>query len=252
MAFGRAPQLLPLLTARFYIDGAGKRYIEQDCNGRFQVCRIRIGNPYNNAAWLFSGDPATGAYMNGTVEERRRMGEEDVAFAIAVLRAYPVQQIGSSIVNTVHQIAYIDYEGLNQGCFERSDCWRNLPDSVRATLRQSPSGRNAWPQDAMNALLHIVVFASLAVIAVGLRRLYRVDPRQADGIRDWLLIGGAAMAVCCFFGGAVADPQYRYQGRLVWLVVLMAAVIVLRLRAATHHRDAAVAAADEQPAIPAR
>jgi len=33
-----------------------------------------------------------------------------------------------------------------------------------------------------------------------------------------------AMLVCSFFGGAVSDPQYRYQGRLIWLVPFFAAI----------------------------
>lgn len=231
MAFGRAPQLLPLLTARFYIDGPGKRYVEHDCNGRFQVCRMKLGKPADNTEWLFSGIPQSAAYMLGDIDQRRRMGEEDVAFALAVLRTYPAEQIGMAASNTLRQLAWVDYGGLNQGCFAKPECWTSLPPSVRDELRQSMSGRNAWPDRAMNVVLQILTLASLAAIAIGLRLLYRRDPDYAATVTDWLLIGGTAMAVCCFFGGAVADPQYRYQGRLIWLIVLMAAIILLRLRA---------------------
>lgn len=234
IAFHRPPQLLPLLTARFYMDGPGKRFIDEDCHGRFEICRIKIGHPANNAVWLFSDAPETGAYMLGDVEQRRLMGEQDVAFALAVLQTYPLQQISRSALNVLRQVAWIDYSGLNQGCFERPGCWENLPQSVRRTLRNTPSGRNAWPESAMNLTLYITVLSSLFILLVGLHRLRKVDVYFAAIVSDWLLIGGSAMLVCCAFGGAVADPQYRYQGRLVWLIVLMAAVVVLRLLA---HRN---------------
>jgi len=52
----------------------------------------------------------------------------------------------------------------------------------------------------------------------------RRRPRQWILLREWLLLGLTAMLVSSFFGGAVADPQYRYQGRLIWLVPFFAAI----------------------------
>lgn len=228
--FGRAPQLLPLLTARFYIDGPGKRFIEAGCDGgRFAVCRVPIVAPPSDALWLFSMDRHKGAYMLASPEDRRRMGEEDVAFALAVLRREPVRQAGMMALNTLRQFVWIDYDGLNTRCLpEDGECWEALPPTVRARHHATPSGRNAWPQAAMNAVLYGAVLASLAVIAGGLRSLRRRDPDRARLATLWLIGGGAAFLTNAFFGGAVADPQYRYTGRMIWLVVLLALAIGLR------------------------
>lgn len=233
VALGRDPQLLPLLTARFYMDGPGKAFVDSGCEGmRFEVCRLPIKAPVNNAGWLFEVDPPHAAYMLATPAQRRVMGEQDVAFALAVLRHYPLEQVGASFRNTISQALWIDYDGLNQGCFgTRPGCWENLPPPVLATFKRTLSGRNAWPVAAMNALLYAVVLASLLLLAVSMRALAAHDRAAFRGVRDLLAIVVAAMLVCSAFGGAVADPQYRYQGRLIWMIVLVAAVAALRARA---------------------
>ncbi|WP_028965320.1 A24 family peptidase [Sphingomonas phyllosphaerae] len=231
IAVGRPPQLLPLLTARFYADGPGEKFIEAGCEGRrFEACRIPMGKPFDNSSWLFSVEPETGAYMLATPEQRRLMGEQDVAFATAVLRAYPVEQIGASVHDTIRQLLWIDYDALNQGCGTGPECWESLPPVVRARFMQTPSGRNAWPRDLMNGILYAAVIASLLALAVTMPILARHDRDGFVRMRNVLIITGAGMLVCCFFGGAVADPQYRYQGRLIWLPVFFGLIAVLRAR----------------------
>jgi hypothetical protein len=228
LAFGRGTQLLPLLTARVIADGPGKAFIDSGCDGRrFQICRVHIGEPSSDPAILFGLEQSTGAYMLATLQERRRMSEEDLAFAFAVLRSDPFGQIAMSLRNSLRQLLWIDYDGLNQGCWEKADCWDSLPPRELAKLKTTPSGRNAWPQEAMNVLLYAVVILSLATIPFAYRRIKRVAPERAATVRMWMLVGFAGMLVSCVLGGAVADPQYRYQGRLIWMVPFLAAILVL-------------------------
>jgi hypothetical protein len=228
MAFGHEPQLLPLLTARFIADGPGRDYLKSGCdNRRFEICKVHIGNPYSDALILFGRNRHDGAYMLATVDQLRTMGAQDVGFALAVLRHDPVGQLSAMARNTARQLAYIDYDGLNQDCFGQPDCWDSLPPKLRDDLRSTPSGRGLWPQKAMNALLYIAVLGSLAVLAVVGPAIARRDPDRWRLLRTWLLVGFAAMLVCAFFGGAVAEPQYRYQGRLIWLVPLLAGLATL-------------------------
>jgi hypothetical protein len=233
VAFGKEPQLLPLLTARVYMDGPGRAFVQSGCDGnRFQVCRLPIDKPYNNAGWLFATNPHLAGYMLGNAEERRRMGEEDTAFALAVLRHDPLGQIGKSALNATRQLLWIDYDGLNQGCFDQPDCWSNIPSPVRETLRNSVSGRNAWPQSVMNVVLYVGILTSLVALAIFVPMLFRRDRERAQALRVWLLVAGGAMVMCSIFGGAVADPQYRYQGRLIWMVMLFAEIALLAHRQA--------------------
>jgi hypothetical protein len=228
LAFGREPQLLPLLTARFIADGPGKRFIDDGCDGKkFDICTITIGEPRSDALILFGNTPQNGAYMLADAEQRLRMGQQDIPFALAVLKYDPNGELSAMAKNTVRQLLWIDYDGLNQNCFGNSKCWASLPSGIRAKLRSTPSGRGEWPQAVMNDILYAVVVLALIGLAFMLPAIARHDPPRWRLIREWLIIGFAGMLVCAFFGGAVADPQYRYQGRLIWLVPLMAILAFL-------------------------
>jgi hypothetical protein len=231
IAFGHPPQMLPLLSARFIADGPGKAYIDSGCDGRrFEICRIPIGDPRSDALILFGTTPDDGAYMLANIEQRRLMGHQDVSFALAVLKYDFAGETAMMARNTLRQLAFIDYDGLNQNCFGQHNCWNSLPSPVRAKLQATPSGRGAWPESLMNAVLYIVVFASLLCLVLVAPSLRRHDPARWEMLRTWLLVGFAGMLVCSFFGGAIADPQYRYQGRLIWLVPLMAGIALLARR----------------------
>lgn len=248
-AFGRPPQLLPLLSARFIADGPGKKYIAAGCpGGDFLICHIPIGRPDNDALTLFSLNPHTGAYMLRSTEERRLMGEQDVDFALSVLKYDPIGELAMMARNTIRQLFWIDYDGLNQTCWYRPNCWASLPPTLRAELHATPSGQALWPQKWMNALLYAVVIVSLMVLAVSGRKIRSLNRRRWLLLRNWLLLGFTGMLVCSFFGGAIADPQYRYQGRLIWLVPFMAGVALLmqlQLRRESGQPSACV----QQPAV---
>jgi hypothetical protein len=226
LALGQRPQLMPLMTARFIADGPGKRFIDSGCDqGRFQICHMPIGRPNSAVLILFGTTPETGAYMLGDAQQRLRMGQQDTSFALAVLKYDPLGELWAMTRNTVRQFFWIDYDGLNQNCFaDGPDCWASLPPSIRAKLQSTPSGRGLWPQAAMNALLYVTVAASLLLFVIALPVIARRNAREWILLREWLLLALVAMLVSSFFGGAVSDPQYRYQGRLIWLVPFFAAI----------------------------
>lgn len=231
IAFGRPAQLLPLLTARLYMDGPGRDFIAAGCDGRaYTICRLPIGMPPGNQAFLFSPDPNSGAFLMGDADQRRRMGEEDVAFARAVFARYPLRTAGAMAFNTIRQLLWVSHQGLNQGCFDRPDCWESLPEEVRARLAVTPSGRNAWPEAAMSWIVAIACAAAAIALPLLLRRMRASRDALWPAALAWTLAGGAAVLANAFLGGAVADPQYRFGARLSWLIVLTAILFWLRLR----------------------
>jgi hypothetical protein len=217
--FGRKPQLLPLLTARFIADGPGWRYIRSGCDGnRYQMCRMSIGEPRSDALILFGVTKETGAYMLADAEQRRRMGEEDLAFAMSVLRFEPLGQASAIVRNTLKQFFWIEYDGLNQNCFDSPNCWISIPATIRDQLQATPSGRGQWPEEEMTTLLQVTVIFSIMSLFLLRKPLSAKSPGEWDRLRTWLILTVAAMIVNSIFGGAVADPQYRYQTRVSWLL----------------------------------
>ncbi|MEM8919701.1 MAG: hypothetical protein AAGE37_12670 [Pseudomonadota bacterium] len=239
-ALGKKPQLLPLLTARFIPDGPGKAFIDAGCDdNRFQVCRVPLGDTTSEAAFISATEPGVGTYLLAKPEERRTMGEEDVAFAWAVFQFDPLGQSAAIFRNTFRQLTWVEYGGLNRGCFDRSPCWSSVPEPVRTELKESLSGQNAWPETFMTRLLQFSVLLSLVIIAYCLWQNARNGRIEWVIMRTWLAYIFIAMLACSAFGGAVVDPQYRYIGRLIWLVPLCAliALIMHRSRNAEAGRD---------------
>jgi hypothetical protein len=226
LVVGKEPQLLPLLSARFIADGPGLAFIKSGCdNQRFEICKLTFRNPESNPAILFSNIPGDG-YLSGTPAQRQRMGEQDVAFAFAVFQRYPLWQTGKIVSNTWSQLTFGKYTGLNVGCWDRDpDCWLSVPEPVRSELRSSLAGRNAWPEEQINVVFNIIIVASLLSIVIFWSQRDRLSPQQRNDLSLVLSMGSCAFLVAAFFGGAVADPQWRYIGRIVWLVPLVAAVL---------------------------
>jgi len=226
--FGQRPQLLPLLTARFIADGPGWRYIQSGCDGkRFQMCRIHIGEPRSDALILFGATKETGAYMLADAKQRRKMGEEDVAFAMSVLRFDLTEQLSAIARNTLKQFFWITYDGLNQNCFAEQNCWISVPPSIREELRNTPSGRGLWPEHYMTVLLQATIICSILTLLLLRLPLSSKAPAEWRMMRAWLIIAVTGMIINSFFGGAIADPQYRYQTRLSWLIPLFGGIGLL-------------------------
>jgi len=234
--FHRSPQLVPLMTARFIADGPGAKFIRARCGGQdFEVCRMQVPAE-SSSAFLWSSDPKARGYTTATPEQRARIASQDTAFAMAALKAYPVEQTRMMAYNSFAQMMTFGFGGLNVGCWANAHCWDSLPAPTRDALRRSLSGRNLWPDHEMTMLLYASVATSLAILVIVLPTLWRSNPDFARTMALWMVLGFVAMAICSVLGGAISEPQYRYQGRLVWIVTLYA--IITLVAAFRQHIDA--------------
>ena len=232
VAFGRPPALVPLLTARFIADGPGQAFIDGGCDGgRFAACRLRFsGN--NSSAYLWSTDPTVGGFLFADPGTRARLSAEDLPFALAVLHAYPVREGLMILRNTGLQLVLFDSGLLNTACLADAACSGGaLPETVRARLRQTPSGQGRWPAALITLKDEIVAAGALAMIAALLAQLARRDREAFGQAALWLALLAVAMLANAFLGGALSDPQGRYQARILWLVPLTAAILFVRWRA---------------------
>jgi hypothetical protein len=228
--FHKPPQLVPLMTARFIGDGPGADFIRAGCNGQdFAVCRTRVDTGSSDA-FLWSKSPSPPGFLTVTAEQRDRMSAEDTAFALATLKAYPMRETGMIVYNSFAQMLTFGFDGLNTGCWSIPKCWSSLPNPTRDELQRSLSGRNLWPAHALTVILYASVALAVVIIAVALPGLRRSSPSLARKMMIWLTLGFVAMLACDVLGGAISAPQYRYQGRLVWLVILFAAIVVVANR----------------------
>ena len=240
--FARPPQLVPLFTSRMIEDGPGRDFILAGCDPvRFAVCGLRQAASADAMHFLWSTDPHAGVFMVVDPATRARLSTDDVAFFLAVARAYPLRTITAMARNSVAQMIEFRNLGLNTGDWE----WTALPAPVRARLAASLSGRNAWPAGLLDAIHYATVIAAIGMVAAGLSVARRRPVPGAPDVALWAVLFLVGMVVNDVLGGAVSIPQYRYQARIIWLVPflgLLTGMLLYRSVRAPARRIAAAAA----------
>ena len=231
--YGRPPVLVPLITARFVADGPGRDFIASGCGGRdFAVCKIRQNGWTSSTDFLWSRDRAIGGFLTESVETRRLMSEQDKAFALAVAKAYPIRTALFAVWNTLLQIGDVRSQILTGRCFARPACVGDqFPPEIVQTTARTLSGQGLWPMRAANVVIYAAAVGAIAVLAVLLPGLRRRDPAMARQLALWVALVVVAMLVNGFLGGAISEPQSRYQARMAWLIPFLAALALLRWRA---------------------
>lgn len=232
-SFGKPPVLVPLITARFIADGPGRDFIRTGCGGRrFAVCAMPYRDWTSSADFLWSRDPAKGAFLLADAPTRRRMSLEDMAFARAVALAYPVRTVGLAMWNSLLQIANFKTDILDERCFANPVCTGGqFPEPLARQIGASPAGRGLWPAAPLTFVAYGAVVASLIALTVLLPGLRRIDRNAARLLALWLALLALAMAANAFLGGAISEPQSRYQARIIWLLPFFALItLFLRMR----------------------
>lgn len=230
--YGSAPQLVPLLTARITADGPGRAFIKAGCGGqKFAVCAIPYREWRSADTFLWSRDPAEGAFILADAETKARLSQQDKAFAVAVAQAYPLATVGAAAWNTLLQLVDIRTDIVDARCYVDPGCLGDqFPPQVTRAMAATPAGQGAWPVKVMDVVVYAAALASLVALAALLPRVWRRDAEAARCLALWLGVIGVAMLVNAFLGGAVSEPQSRYQARLWWLVPLVALLALFLAR----------------------
>ena len=210
-----APSRLPILLARTFADGPGGAYLEEACpEAGWTLCDVYDEFPTTVGGALWGPDSIR---ARSTYEQRRAIAREEVPLVLAVLREYPLEQSAALARNAVAQLGLI---GM---------------DDVRLTEIELEGHRDAeitlekLPRDAEIRVLEQVQWGAVAAGLLGLAvALWRGGP----GV--WpasllLLLGLASNAVVC---GGLSAPADRYQGRVIWTLVLLGLALALHPRAA--------------------
>lgn len=226
---GRPPVMPPFLTARVIADGPGARYARERCAGRFVACRFADRYPMGVDDFLW-GQGRHGVFDGASSADRRALGAEQARFALAAVRAYPLQQAAASARNAVLQTFDTDLSDFDYKPSLRASLTGRLPPATAATLRRTLAYRQAWPLGPLWALQSAVLVASLAAAGwMALRRAAVIAGAEAGRARQFLglvLAGAVANGVVC---GVLSTLYGRYEARVVWLIPLAAAALALAL-----------------------
>ncbi|HEY2658482.1 MAG TPA: hypothetical protein VGI79_02090 [Caulobacteraceae bacterium] len=235
---GATPVTPPFLSARVVADGTGARFAQSSCGGQsFVVCRYAGRLPMDVDHFLWGVTDRDGLFQTVAAPERRALGEEQFRFALAVVRAYPLQQAMASFRNASAQMGDTDLSDFIYKPSLKASFGATLPAKTLAVMQGTRAYGQAWPVDRLWAFQTGVMGA--LVLLMGLVAL-RIEPARVGEPADLnaaasqflflVVLGVLANGAVC---GALSSINGRYEARVIWCVPLAAlAWMIVRVQAA--------------------
>jgi hypothetical protein len=211
----------PYLMARIIADGTGRQYLETHCPlVQFEIC---------NRMPLHSDDPDDflwgdqGAFAGASDDERDQIGQQEMPFVKAVLRAYPREQFFKSAANFRGQLMAFGIYGFDPNPWLLDQFATVLP-RARSSYVASRQERSLLPLDQFTAIQSFAVNASLVIVAVSIPFLWRRPNPRLAGLTAIVV---AIVIANAFVTGVLSMVDDRYGCRVIWLIPLLAALFLL-------------------------
>jgi hypothetical protein len=219
----------PFALARIVGDGTAERYLRARCpDAGYRLCAYTNRFPMTENVFLWSHDADRGIMQAVPLPDRQQISGEANSLVIAAVTTYPLHQISASFGNLVAQFATVGITEYALGPNPSRDASPAL-SGLHERYKASLAGQGLWPFHRLSQLLTVVYFVSLILLLSLLVRLgrsaWRDNPQLA--IIGWALLGLVVNAAVSGVIGGVFD---RYQGRVAWLVPLMAVAALAHVR----------------------
>jgi hypothetical protein len=217
--FALTPGGSSFVFGRLVEDGIVKRYLDEKCpDPALRLCGHLVNFPDDADWWLWDGNSPFRKLsgFSGSTEEK--------AIILETMKLYPVAHLTAAIGAALQQLVRfgtevsVDYNAPTIAMFKEHTPGI-YPQFMQARQQAAPFDI-ATPLN----LVHIPV-AALALAGLGLALLLRRRlnlPPQLAALAVTVLLALAANAVIC---GVFSHAVDRYQSRLVWLAVLVAAMM---------------------------
>lgn len=215
----------PFLTARILADGPGRWYLQQHCgNGaKFVICDDVHKLPDNTDDFLWSPD---GIWENASDEKQKQLLREEIPFVLATLRAYPGAQISKSAGNFWDQLTAFGIEDFGANDWVSKEVGNEVRGG-ESRYMQSRQSHDALPLEFFTIVQFFTVIASLILIAVFTRRLWRRRPIRLIVLTAIIF---STVLLNALVTGVLSGAEDRYQSRVIWLLPLLAGLLLLDWR----------------------
>jgi len=213
----------PYLMARIIADGPGRTYLDTHCpQVQWAVC---------NHLQQLSDDPddflwgPSGAFSSATDDEREEMGQQEMPFVLATLRAYPREELAKAAANFRDQLQAFGIYGFDPSPWLLDQFNEVLP-RARTSYVASRQAHGSLPLDRFTSIQSSAVFVSLGIIAAYLPFLWRRNSPRLAGLSVIVIAIVVANAIVT---GVLSTVDDRYGCRVIWLLPLLAALFLLDL-----------------------
>lgn len=232
----------PYLAGRVIADGPGARYLETHCDeDRFAICQFQGTRFQDHNDFLWGSYGAAENWVEADPEVKLAVQEEEKAFVIAVVSAYPWQQLQAAFRHTVTQLSFFGIRETINGAedmmalpaFSGNELMTHVPNLEGCATGTRCQAQNPLRQ-AWGSLVYACLLATLAAITVLVAiRLPRIFAQAAPvelGSQKILIAGVIVLAVLLANAavcGSLSGPHDRYQARVAWIAFLVLSTGIL-------------------------
>ena len=151
------------------------------------------------------------------------MGQQEMPFVKAVVRAYPREQLFKSAANFRDQLKAFGIYGFDPSPW-LLDQFNTVLPQARSSYLASRQQRSLLPLDQFSAIQSFAVNASLVIVAVSIPLLWRRPNPKLIGLS---VIVVAIVIANALLTGVLSMVDDRYGCRVIWLIPLLAALFLL-------------------------
>jgi hypothetical protein len=195
--------------------------LEQHCGqAKLTICDYVDELPMDTDDFLWAAD---GIWQRASEQTKERLRQEEIPFVLAVLRAYPREQLSKSAANFWHQLMTFDLEIFDPNEWIAQVFDRVLPGE-RSRYMQSRQARGTLPYRVFTSIQDCTVIVSVALIGVFTPRMWR---RRSPRLAGLGLVIVSTVVANAFVTGILSMVENRFQSRVIWLLPLLAGILVL-------------------------
>lgn len=268
-AVGAPPLRLPHPMARLIDAGPGTDFLKKNCpQANYAACAYVQNYPSAWTDFLFSSDPSKGAFALADAQTKRRMSDEQLRFALDVMRSDPLGVARVISLDVLRQLGRFDTDVWSYGKDGIALYFQGrVPPDVLAHMQASRAAQTTAYNTWFTLSNRIAVLAAILLFALAWpkrKHLFAVphaargsDPDLGPGavsasaarsrfvsFAGVVLAGVAVNAAVC---AALASSMDRFQARVVWLLPFLAVAGLLVWRAQRRAAQAASTADDTNP-----
>ena len=215
----------PFLTARLVGDGVGRQYLVSRCGEtNWEICRYKDHLSGNAKDFLWK---SSGVWMSATADSQKRILRQNLPLAVAILRTYPIEMLEQSAYDFWIQLKSFDLLASERHLVIEKSIGQTIP-RLQSPFLKSRQAHDQLPRHFFSIIEYCVVIGSMLGIATLLPWLWRCRPARLLGLGVVII---STLALNAFFTGELFMLESRFQGRVIWLVPLLAAMCALNWRA---------------------
>ena len=225
---GEKPLLLPHLEAHLIDMGPGSDFAKTACDpDRFVVCRYKDRFPMYWETFIGDPDPNKGVFAPADFQTKRRLSDEQIPFALAVMRHDPLGLLGGLARDAVMQLFRFSLKDFVVDKAAIANYEGRFPRNVAEHIDNSVVSTSPKVIDFLSSYFALAAATAVAFIAyIFLTRRARSDDEQGGEnvlrVSSFLVLGVVVNGLVC---GLLASPYDRFQARVIWLVVFAAALM---------------------------